>query len=87
MIKSVMMSAEHILRLQPVMRNMEDDGSVIGSYGYAHAREVLSIQNFVCWRDARLDDFWPPEEARDARRSRKRPPRRRGAKPAQTAKP
>ena len=82
MIKSVMMSAEHILRLQPVMRNMEDDGSVIGSYGYAHAREVLSIQNFVCWHDSRLDDFWPPEEERDARRGRKRPPRRRNAKPA-----
>lgn len=82
MIKSVMMSAEHILRLQPMMRNMEDDGSVIGSYGYSHAREVLSIQNFVCWHDARLDDFWPPEEAHAPRRGRKRPPRRRPAKNA-----
>ena len=74
MINSVMQSAEHILRLQPGMYHMEDDGSVIGSYGYNHAREVIAIQNFVCWKDERLEDFWPPDNA--PRRRNKRPQRK-----------
>ncbi|MBQ4336044.1 MAG: hypothetical protein IJC34_02515 [Lentisphaeria bacterium] len=74
MINSVMQSAEHILRLQPGMYHMEDDGSVIGSYGYNHAREVIAIQNFVCWQDERLEDFWPPDNA--PRRRNKRPQRK-----------
>ncbi len=74
MINSVMQSAEHILRLQPGMYHMEDDGSVIGSYGYNHAREVIAIQNFVCWQDERLEDFWPPDNA--PRRKNKRPQRK-----------
>ena len=53
---------------------MEDDGSVIGSYGYNHAREVIAIQNFVCWQDERLEDFWPPDNA--PRRRNKRPQRK-----------
>ena len=75
MINSVMQSAEQILRLQPGMYNMEDDGSVIGTYGYNHAREVIAIQNFVCWQDERLNDFWPPDSA-PRRRNNKRPPRK-----------
>ncbi len=76
MIRSVMMSAEHILRLQAPMARMEDDGSIVGAYGYSHAREVLSIQNFVRWQNPELQDFWPAEHDRP-RRGRKRPPRRR----------
>ena len=81
MINSVMQSAEHILRLQPGMYNMEDDGSVIGTYGYNHAREVIAIQNVVCWQDDRLRDFWP-QDSSPRRKGGKRPPRRYKKKPA-----
>ncbi|MBO5688541.1 MAG: hypothetical protein J6S73_01330 [Lentisphaeria bacterium] len=81
MINSVMQSAEHILRLQPGMYNMEDDGSVIGTYGYNHAREVIAIQNVVCWQDDRLRDFWP-QDSSPRRKGGKRPPRRHKKKPA-----
>ncbi len=76
LMKNVMISAEHILRLQPAMFNMEDDGSIIGSYGYAHAREVISIQNALEWQNAALSGFWPPDEGIRRRRRGRKPSRR-----------
>jgi len=60
MIKSVIASAESVLLLQPQLFAMrKEDFGLTERYGYAHARELLQIQNYVCWKIDSLDDFWP----------------------------
>ncbi len=70
-------SAIRILQLQPVLREMNPDDlrHLPGERGYAHARELIAIQNEICWHDEDLLDFWPP--ARNSRHKNRRPPRRR----------
>ena len=73
MIKGVIASAESVLMLQPQLFAMrEEDFGLTERYGYAHAREVLQIQNYVCWKIDKLDGFWPAGGT-----PRKRPNRRR----------
>ena len=74
MIKGVMASAEAALKLQPVLygRNPQDL-DIAAEYGYTHARELMQIQNFVCWQESDLESFWPAPPSRA--KSRKRPPR------------
>lgn len=69
-------SSERILQLQPLMREMnpQDQRELPGERSYAHARELITIQNEVCWHDAELLDFWPaPRFARSNRRQNRKP--------------
>ncbi len=68
-------SAERILQLQPIMREMNpaDLSHLPGERSYAHARELINIQNEICWHDEDLADFWPsPRPPRKNGRRRRR---------------
>jgi poly(A) polymerase len=60
MIKRLAMSAQSILSLQPDFFNPNKKRErMLHSSGYAHAREVLMLQNAVLWQDESLVSKWP----------------------------
>ncbi|MFA7184104.1 MAG: polynucleotide adenylyltransferase PcnB [Victivallales bacterium] len=75
MIKRLAVSAYNILNMQPDFFNPERKvGKLLHSHGYEHARELLMLQNAVCWQDKKLVQKWPrPLSAEKRLRHRRRP--------------
>ncbi|MDD5599895.1 MAG: hypothetical protein PHV82_18270, partial [Victivallaceae bacterium] len=75
MIKRLAVSAYNILNMQPDFFNPERKISkLLHSHGYEHARELLMLQNAVCWQDEKLALKWPrPLPAEKRLRHHRRP--------------
>ncbi len=73
-------AAARILALQIMLRSDKADEALINEHGYAHARELMVIQNKVCWHDSSLEEQWPfrSEDRRMRRDSGSAPRMRRG---------
>ncbi|MBU8902229.1 MAG: polynucleotide adenylyltransferase PcnB [Victivallales bacterium] len=80
MIKRLTMSAKDILNLQPDFFDSDKElAELLHAHGYAHARELLMLQNAVVWQDKSLIGKWPKpmtNKKRHRHPQRKRPPRR-----------
>jgi poly(A) polymerase len=79
MIKRLALSAYNILNMQPDFFNPDKKlNKLLHSHGYEHARELLMLQNAVCWQDEKLALKWPrPMPAEKRLRHHKRPRKRR----------
>ncbi|MEG1980042.1 MAG: hypothetical protein RR060_04915, partial [Victivallaceae bacterium] len=42
-----------------MLRSNKSDDTLVNEHGYAHARELMVIQNKVCWHDSTLEERWP----------------------------
>jgi poly(A) polymerase len=77
MIKRLTISAQRILNLQPVFHMDKRPEAIQRTHGYAHARELMLIQNELVWNSESLPEKWPYASHRKRRRKNKRRPRKR----------
>ena len=61
LVKRLVFSAQRILIMQTAFLHFQKTTKVISMQGYAHARELLMIQNAVTWHSKELPVKWPHE--------------------------
>ncbi len=61
LVKRLVFSAQRILVMQTAFFHFQKTSRVLGMQGYAHARELLMIQNSVTWHSDELPAKWPHE--------------------------
>ena len=61
LVKRLVFSAQRILLMQTAFLHFQKTSKVISMQGYAHARELLMIQNAVTWHSKELPIKWPHE--------------------------
>ncbi len=84
MIKRLDYAAQRTIMMQPWLMSADNPKKYINRKGYAHARELLILQNNIVWKDDELEELWPHrmvDSVRndfDNKKSRRRRPRRKG---------
>ena len=63
--KRMLASTIRTLLLQPKFKRVRFE-RLLHHHGYAHARELLMIQNNLTWKDPQLPDKWPPGKHSEA---------------------
>jgi poly(A) polymerase len=84
MIKRLDFAAQRTLMMQPWLLDSDNPKKLVNRRGYAHARELLMLQNNVVWQSEELENMWPRRMVDhaahnfDKKKKRSRRPRRRG---------
>ncbi len=59
LIKRLQFSAQRLLKMQPLFHLQQPPRELIHAHGYAHARELMLIQNELVWHQADAVSRWP----------------------------
>ena len=66
--KRIIASSVGMILLQPSMLNKQRMNRVLLNRRYKHAKELMTLQNNIKWKDDSLNEFWPAHGKRGGKR-------------------